>query len=72
MQSAPVLVTRLWNFLLDAIFSAYDRVFVALGRVTNTYNNYLYAVWTPTVQPEDIPAESSSEEQLEEEDEPEF
>ena len=47
-------------------------VFLAPERVTSTYNSCLHAVWTPTVQSEDIPTESSSEEQLEEEDEPEF
>jgi len=68
-----VLVTRLCrNFLSDAVYSAYDRVLVARERITSTYNSCLQAVWTFTVQSEDIPAESSSEEQLEEEDEPEF
>jgi len=71
--SHPVLVTRLCrNFLPYAVLSSYDRVFVALERVTSTYNSYLHAIWTHTVQPEDIPADSSSEEQLAEEDEPEF
>jgi len=58
------------NFL--PYVSAYDRVFVAPESITITYNSCLQAVWTPTVQPDDIPAESSSEEQLEEEEEEEL
>ena len=60
------------NFLPAEIFSAYDRVFVASERITNAYNNCLHAFWTPTVQPKDIPAESSSKKLLEEEDESDF
>ena len=39
--------------------------------VTGVYNNCLHAVWTPSIQPEDGQAGSSSEELLEE-DEPAF
>ena len=68
-----VLVTRSCrNFLPDEVFSAYNRVFVAPERITSMYNNCLHAIWTPTIQPEDIPAESSSKKQLEDEDEPTF
>ena len=67
------LVTRLCrNFLPDEVFSAYDRVFVGPERITSAYNSCLHAIWTLAVQPENIPAESSSEELLEEEDEPDF
>ena len=47
-------------------------MFVAPERPTSSYNSCLHAVWTPSVQPEDVPVESSSEESLQEEDEPEF
>jgi len=57
---------------LSTRFLAYDRVFVAPKRITSAYNSCLYSVWTPTVMPEDVPAECSSEEQIEEGDEPEF
>ena len=71
--SHPILVTRLCrNFLLDKVFSAYDRVFVAPECIMSAYNNCLHAVWTPRVQSEDIPAKCSSEELLEEEDKPDF
>ena len=45
---------------------------MASEHITSAYNSCLHAAWTPTVQPEDIPAESSSEKLLEEEDEPDF
>ena len=71
--SHPVLITRLCrNFLPDAVFDSYDRVFVAQERATSSYNSCLHAVWTPSVQPEDAPAESSSEELLEDDDDPAF
>ena len=71
--SHPVLITRLCRtFLPDAVFDSYDRVFVAQERVTSAYNSCLHAVWTPRVHSEDVPVESSSEELLEEEDEPAF
>ena len=45
--SHPVFVTYLCrNFLLDEIFSAYDRVFVASERITSPYNSCLHAIWT--------------------------
>ena len=71
--SHPVLITRLCRtFLPDAVFDSYDRVFVAQERATSAYNSCLHAVGTPSVQSEDVPVESSSEELLEEEDEPAF
>jgi len=71
--SHPILITRLCRtFLPDDVFDSFNRVFVAPERPTSSYNSCLHAVWTPTVQPEDVPVESSSEESLEEEDEPEF
>ena len=71
--SHPVLITRLCrNFLPNAIFDSYDRVFVAPERATSAYNSYLHAIWTPSVQHEDAPAESSSEELLEDDDNPAF
>jgi len=72
--SHPVLITRLCRtFLPDAVFDSYDRVFVAPERATSAYNSCLHAIWTPSVQSEDVPVESSSEELLEEEeDEPAF
>ena len=71
--SHPVLITRLCRtFLPDDVFDAYERVFIAHERATSAYNSCLHAVWTPSVQPEDVPVESSSEESLEEEDEPAF
>ena len=46
---------------------------MALERITSVYNSCLHSVWIPTVLPEDVPADSSSEEQLEEvEDKTEF
>ena len=54
------------------VFLAFDRVFIAPKRITSTYNSCFHAVWTPTILPEDVPVESSSEEQLEEDDESEF
>ena len=66
-------MTRLCkNFLPDNVFDSYDRVFVAPERATSAYNSCLHAVWTPSFQPEDAQAESSSEELLEEDDEPAF
>jgi len=47
-------------------------VFVAQQRATSAYNSCLHAVWTPSIQSENIPVESSSEELLEEADEPAF
>jgi len=71
--SHPVFITRLCrNFLPDEKFSAYDRVFVTPEMITSTYNRCLHSIWTPTIIPKDIPADSSSEEQMEEEDDPEF
>ena len=71
--SLPILVTRLCkNFLSDENFSEYDRVLVIPKYITSTYNSCLHLIWTPTVQPEDVPAESSSEEQMDEKDEPQF
>ena len=71
--SHPVLVTRMCrNFLSDEVFSASDWVFMSPERKTSSYNSCLHAIWIPTVQPEDVPAESSSKELLEEEDEPDF
>jgi len=65
--SLPILVTRLCkNFLPDDVFDSYDQVFVAPELATSTYNSCLYAVWTPSVQPEYFQTESSSEELLEE------
>ena len=61
--SYPVLVTHLCrNFLPYEVFSAYDRVFVVLKWITSAYNSCPHVVWTPTIQAEDILAESSSEE----------
>ena len=71
--SHPVLIACLCrNFLPDAIFDSYDRVFVAPERATSAYNSCLHAVWTPSVQPEDAPAESSSEELLADNDDSAF
>ena len=65
--SHPVLVTHLCkNFLSDNVFDSYDRVFVAPEQATSAYNSYLRAVWTPSVQPEDAQAVSSSDKLLEE------
>jgi len=69
----PILVTRLCrNYLPDEEFSGYDRAFGASESITSAYNSCLHSVWTPTILSEDVPADSSSEEQLEEEDEPDF
>ena len=71
--SHPVLITRLCgNFLPDAVFDSYDRVFVAQEWATSAYNSCLHAVWTPSIQPEDAPDESSSEKLLEDDDDPAF
>ena len=56
------------NFLPEAEFIEYDRVLVTPERITSAYNSCLHSIWTPTVQLEDIPAESSSEEHMDEED----
>ena len=60
------------TFLSDEVFDSCERVFIAPERATSAYNSCLHAVWTPSVQSEDAPVESSSEELLEEEDEPAF
>ena len=66
------MITRLCRtFLPDDVFDSFDRVFVTPERPTSSYNSCLHAVWTPSVQPKDIPV-ASSEESFEEEDEPEF
>jgi len=71
--SHPVLITRLCkNFLPDAVFHSYNGVFVAPERATSAYNSCLHSIWTPSVQPEDAPAESSSEDLLEDADDPAF
>ena len=62
-------MTRLCkNFLPDNVFDFYDRVFVAPEWATSAYNSCLHTVWTPSVQPKDAKAETSSEELLEEGD----
>ena len=67
------MITRLCkNFLPDDVFDSYDRVFVAPERTTSAYNSCLHAVWTPSVQPKDTSTESSSEELLEDDDNPTF
>jgi len=72
-HSHPILITRLCkNFISDAVFNTFDRVLVTVERPTSSYNGCLHALWTPSAQPEDIPVESSSEESLEELDEPQF
>ena len=72
-HSHPVLITRLCKHFIPAdVFDTFDRVFVIAERPTSSYNGCLHAVWTPTVQPEDIPVESSSAESLEAIDEPQF
>jgi len=71
--SHPVLITRLCRtFLPYNVVDSYERVFIASERATSAYNSCLHAAWTPSVQSEDAPVESSSEELLEEEDEPAF
>ena len=71
--SLPILLTRLCrNFLSDVEFFEYDRVLVTLECITSVYNNYLHSIRTPIVQLEDVLAESSSEEQMDAEDEPQF
>ena len=60
------------NFMPDEVFPDYDRVFVFPERITSAYNSYLHSIWTPVVLTEDVPAESSSGEQMEKEDEPDF
>ena len=70
--SHPKLVTLLCKNLPDTVFDAYDRIFVAPERATSVYNSCLHAIWTPSLQPKDAQAESSSEELLDEEDDPAF
>ena len=71
--SLPILITRLCrNFLPDMAFAEYDQVLITTERITSAYNSCLYSIWTPAVQIEDVPAQSSSEEQMEEENDPEF
>ena len=66
-------MTRLCkNFLPDNVFDSYDRVFVTPEWATSAYNSCLHAVWTLSLQLEDAQAESSSEELLEEDNEPAF
>ena len=60
------------NFLLDEAFAEYDRVLVTAKCITSAYNNYLHSIWMPAVQVEDVSAKSSSEEQMDEEDDFEF
>ena len=68
-----ILVTRLCrNFLPDEEFSEYDRVLVTPECIISAYNSCLHSIWTPIIQPEDVPTESSSEKQMDEEDEPHF
>ena len=70
--SLPILVTRLCRaFLPDKEFSSYDSV-CDTGEDHRAYNSCLHLVWTPTVLFEDVPIESTSEEQMDEENEPEF
>ena len=40
--------------------------------ITSAYNSCLHSIWTLTVQLEDVPAESSSEKHMDEEDDPQF
>ena len=71
--SHPVLITRLCKtFLPDEFFESFDREFVAPERPTSAYTSCLHALWTPTVQPENVPVVSSSSESYDAEDEPEF
>ena len=71
--SLPILVTRLCrNVLLDADFFEYDRVLIIPKCIISAYNSCLHSIWTPTIQFEDVPAESSSEEPMDGEDEPQF
>jgi len=56
----------------DAEYFEYDRVLVTPEGITSAYNSCLHSIWTPTIQLEDVPAESSSEEQMDAEDEPQF
>ena len=66
-------MTRLYrNFLPDEAIAEYDQVLVTTERITSAYKICLHSIWTPAVQVEDVPAESSSDEQIEEEDDPEF
>ena len=54
------------------VFSEYDRVFVFPEQIVSAYNRCLHSILTPTVLPKDDLAESSSEEQMKEEDESDF
>ena len=60
------------NFLPDEVFFSYDRVFTAPEQITGVYNSCLHAIWNPSVQPVDVLTQSSSEELLEEDDDPAF
>jgi len=72
-HSHSILITRLCKqFISDAVFNTFDRVPVTVERPTSSYNGCLHALWTPSAQPENVPVESSSEESLEEIDEPQF
>ena len=67
-----VLVTRLCrNILPDAEFFEYDSTSNP-ERITSVYNSCLHSIWTPTVQLKDVPIESSSEEPMDAEDEPQL
>jgi len=71
--SHSILVTHICrHFLPDEVFSAYDWVHISIERLTSAYSSYLHAVWSPTGMTKDVPAEFSSEEQSEEEDESAF
>ena len=71
--SHPVLITRLCrNFIPDAVFNSFDRVYVIAERPTSSYTGCLHALWSPRAQPENVHVDSSSEESLEEVDEPQF
>ena len=60
------------KLLPDVEFSEYDRVLVTPERISSAYNSCLHSIWTLTVQFEDVPTESSLEEQIDTEDEPQF
>ena len=71
--SHAILITRLCrHFMSNAIFSTFTQVTIMTERPTSAYNSCLQALWTPSVMPENVPVESSSEESLEVEDEPQF
>ena len=60
------------KLLPDVEFSEYDRVLVTPERISSAYNSCLHSIWIPTVNLEDVSAESSSEEQMDVEDERQF